>query len=144
MRPSTKRAISGQEKKMARTLHLRVLTPAETLLEVEGVKRVHLRLVNGTGISVYPGHTHLLAETLTAPVRYTDDSGEHTFNAEAGIVQVDDDGIMVFTSGSQESPETTELPAVAQERKFERLARAFQYELEEEPRDLLMRDDEET
>ncbi|RLC98849.1 MAG: hypothetical protein DRI77_04115 [Chloroflexi bacterium] len=84
---------------MIKPLRLMVLTPAETLIEAEGVKWVQAQLADGAGISVWPGHAPLLAETITAPLRYADETGEHTLDLEAGILQVDGDGVMIFTSG---------------------------------------------
>jgi F0F1-type ATP synthase epsilon subunit len=118
-------------------VRLQVLTPAETLLEVEEAGRVHVRLADGTGLSIYPGHAPLLAETVTAPVRYADESGEHTFDVEAGILQVEDRNVMVFTSGKPEAAETPRPSAVAQEKQFERLARELQDRLQTEPENLL-------
>jgi len=51
-------------------LRLTVLTPAETLLEVEGVKWVRVQLADGGGISIWPGHAPLLAETVAAALHY--------------------------------------------------------------------------
>ena len=53
-------------------MRLTVLTPAETLLEVEGVKWVRVQLADGGGISIWPGHAPLLAETVAAELRYAD------------------------------------------------------------------------
>ncbi|MCK4315602.1 MAG: F0F1 ATP synthase subunit epsilon, partial [Anaerolineae bacterium] len=82
-----------------KSLRLTVLTPAKTLLDVEGVAWVQARLADGGGIGIYPSHAPLLAESVTAPLRYADDSGEHTLDLEAGILQVDRDGATIFTSG---------------------------------------------
>ena len=87
---------------MFKRLCLTVLTPAKTLLEVERVAWVQARLADGGGIGIYPGHAPLLAETVTAPLRYADGSGEHALGLEAGILQVDHDGVTIFTSGSWE------------------------------------------
>lgn len=126
---------------MARPLHLQVLTPTETLLDAEDVHRVHLRLVDGVGISIYPGHAPLLAETVTAPLRYADADGEHALHAEAGILQVDDGEVMIFTTGRPGGDEVTAPPAVTGERRFERLARELQERLENEPRQLFEADE---
>jgi len=77
---------------MLKPLRLTVLTPTETLLDVEGVAWVQSHLADGGGIGIYPGHAPLLAETVTAPLRYAGPSGEHTLDLEAGILQVDGDG----------------------------------------------------
>jgi F0F1-type ATP synthase epsilon subunit len=125
-------------------MQLKILSPAETLLEVEAATWVHLRLADGTGLTVYPGHAPLLAETVTAPVRYADDSGEHAFDVEARILEVDDQGVMVFTSGKPEGAESLRPSAVAEERRFERLARDLQEKLQAEPEPLLEGGVEET
>lgn len=123
---------------MARTLELQVLNPAETLLEVSEAMWVHLQLVDGTGITVYPGHAPLLAETVTTALRYADRAGEHAFQVEAGILQVGGDRVTVFTSSQSEAEAATGIPTTSGERQFERLARELQTKLQqEEPDDTL-------
>lgn len=122
---------------MASALRLRVLTPADVLLEAGKVEWAHVRLANGTGISIYPAHAPLLAETVTAPVRYRDSSGEHSVNVEAGILQVRDGEVMIFTRTTLEGVEAQEPPAVEEARKFERLARELRQRLEGEPDSIL-------
>ncbi len=126
---------------MARLLHLQVLTPAASLLDAEDVERVHLRLADGTGLSIYPGHAPLLAETVTAPLRYVDESGEHLFDVEAGILQVEENNVMIFTSGRPEDVDTGAPSAVSTERRFERLAQELHARLQDEQEDLLETDD---
>ena len=92
---------------MFERLRLTVLTPAKTLLDVEGVAWVRARLADGGGISIWPGHAPLLAETVTAPLRYADKSGEHALGLEAGILQVDGEGVAIFTSGPAQTSEDT-------------------------------------
>ncbi len=122
---------------MARPLRLRVLTPAEILLEVDEVEWVHVRLADATGISIYPGHAPLLAETATAPLRYRDEAGEHTVTIEAGILQIQDSEVMVFTRATLEAPEARKPQGVGEERKFERLARELRARLEGELESIL-------
>lgn len=129
---------------MAKLLHLEVLTPAAKLLDVAEAEWVHLRLADGTGLSVYPGHAPLLAETVTAPLRYADQSGEQTFNIEAGILQVEDNTVMIFTSGQLDAAEIGKPAAVSAERRFERLAQGLHARLEAEPEIVLESDGEET
>jgi F0F1-type ATP synthase epsilon subunit len=78
---------------------LTVLTPAQILLHVREAAWLQARLSDGGGIGIYPGHAPLLAETVTAPVHYADRLGEHTLQLEAGILQVERDGVTIFTSG---------------------------------------------
>jgi len=123
---------------MLKPLRLTVLTPTETLLDVEGVAWVQSHLADGGGIGIYPGHAPLLAETATAPLRYASPSGEHTLDLEAGILQVDGDGVMVFTSGPAQTFQVSETARlslragdslksseVSEDAHFDRLARVL-------------------
>ena len=106
-------------------LRLTVLTLAETLLDVEEVVWVRARLVDGGGISVYPGHAPLLAETVTAPLRYANGLGEHVLDLEAGILQVDRDGVTIFTSGPVQASKVSGSLKVPDGTRFDRLARTL-------------------
>ena len=122
-------------------MRLTVLTPAETLLEVEGVKWVRVQLADGGGISIWPGHAPLLAETVAAELRYADGpvpsqgdapqsnvegTGEHTLDLEGGIVQVQRDHVTILTSGALRHAVTGRPPGGDEdEARFDRLARAL-------------------
>jgi F0F1-type ATP synthase epsilon subunit len=127
---------------VASSLHLQVLTPAETLLQVEEADWVHVRLADGAGISIYPGHAPLLAETITASVRYTDASGDHGFDVRAGILKIEDNRVTVFTSGESEPARRPAPPTTSEERQFDRLARDLRARLEEEDWGMLESDRE--
>jgi F0F1-type ATP synthase epsilon subunit len=92
---------------MFRRFRLMVLTPAQTLLDVEEAAWVQTRLADGGGIGIYPGHAPLIAETVTAPLRYADPSGEHVLDLEAGILQVDHTGVTILTSGPAQTFEVS-------------------------------------
>ena len=117
---------------MVRTLELKVTNPVTTLLAVAEAEWVHVRLANGTGLTVYPGHAPLLAETASAPLRYTDGDGEHAFQVPAGILQVTADEVKVLTSSQSEKEKGSWPSAVSEEQRFERLARQLQRKLEAE------------
>ncbi len=121
-------------------LRLTVLTLAETLLDVEEVAWVRARLADGGGISIYPGHAPLLAETVTAPLRYANGSGEHVLELEAGILQVDRDGVTIFTSGLTQ----TSTSEVSEDKRFDRLARTLLTAMPAQPGDVLDVGDEES
>ncbi|MDY7040169.1 MAG: hypothetical protein SVX38_04830 [Chloroflexota bacterium] len=122
---------------MIKPLRLTVLTPAETLLEAAGVRWVQIQLADGSGISIWPGHAPLLGETITAPLRYANGEGEHVLDLEAGILQVDHDGVTVFTSGlvqaSQGLDPVEGSGAAKGEARFDQLARTLLTALEEQP-----------
>jgi len=79
---------------------LRVLTPAQRQLDVEGVRWIRVQLADGAGISIWPGHGPLLAETVQAPVRYQDSKGEHGLLVGAGILQVTSGLVSIYASST--------------------------------------------
>jgi F0F1-type ATP synthase epsilon subunit len=115
-----------------KSLRLTVLTPAQTLLDVEGVVWVQVRLADGGPISIYPGHAPLLAETVAAPLRYADASGECAISLDAGILQVNGEGVTAFagnqTSGVCQTPEVFE-----NGEHFDRLTRELLTTLDAQP-----------
>ena len=131
---------------MAKTLRLTVLTPAETLRDLREAAWVQVRLADGGGIGIYPGHAPLLAETVAAPLRYADPSGEHALDLEAGILQMDGDGVTIFTSGSHQAREGSQPPrdpaSGPGEMRFERLARALLTTIRAQPEEILKAVDE--
>ncbi len=105
---------------MIRSLHLTVLLPDEVLVDQIDVAWVQVQLADGGGIGIYPGHAPLLAETVTAPLRYADNEGEHTLQLAAGILAVDTQGVTILTPGDKEVG--AEREATAEEARFQRLA----------------------
>jgi F-type H+-transporting ATPase subunit epsilon len=102
------------------SLHLTVLLPGEVLLDGIDIAWVQVQLADGGGIGIYPGHAPLLAETVTAPLRYADDEGEHTLDLVAGILHVDSQGATILTTGEKEVE--AELEASSEKVRFQRLA----------------------
>jgi len=121
---------------MSKTLRLTVLTPAETVLDVDKVGRVQVRLADGGGIGIYPGHAPLTAETVTAPLRYADPSGEHTIDLEAGILLVETDDVTVFTSGPAHTLQVSETGKVSDEAQFNRLTQALLATMQAQPQEM--------
>ena len=108
-----------------RLFRLAVLTPEEPLLDTEDVAWVQAHLADGGGIGIYPGHAPLVAETVTAPLRYADPAGEHALDLEAGILQVDAEGVTIFTSGTSQPCEGCPPSQGSEEARFDRLAQAL-------------------
>ena len=135
MRPSEKQKRSlPQGKTVAKSLHLRVWTPDEVILDIEHANWVNLELADGGSIGIRPGHAPLMAETLTAPVYYEDASGEHLLFLEAGIIQVERPGVTVLTNGLANVEDSEERPD-EEETRFDRLARALFTMLNAQPGD---------
>lgn len=105
---------------MITSLHLTVLLPGKVLVDAIDVAWVQVELADGGGIGIYPGHAPLLAETVTAPLRYADGGGEHTLHLAAGILQIDSQGVAILTTGEEEVG--AELEASTGEVEFRRLA----------------------
>jgi len=120
---------------MGDLLRLTVLTPAETVLEVEKVAWIQARLVDGGGIGIYPGHAPLTAETVSAPLRYADPSGERAIDLEAGILLVEADGVTIFTSGPAETAKVSRT-LVSEEARFDRLAQALLATMQARPAEM--------
>ena len=83
---------------MAKTLRLRVLTPAEICLDATQVAGVQAQLVDGS-IGIRPGHAPLLAELASGPLRYADETGDHILTLAGGILQVDQAGVTIYAGG---------------------------------------------
>ncbi|MBN1976074.1 MAG: hypothetical protein JW918_01630 [Anaerolineae bacterium] len=107
---------------MPEPFRLTVMTPAQTLLEAEGVAWVQARLADGGPIGIYPGHAPLLAETVTAPLRYADTSGEHAIDLGAGILQVKSEGVTVLTGSAKPGAGLEPSQGSKEDRRFDRLA----------------------
>ena len=129
-----------------RPLRMTVLTPAQTLLDAGNVAWVQVRLADGGGIGVYPGHAPLLAETLTAPLRYADPAGEHTLDLEAGILEIRQDSVRVFTNGPARDEDKANIDRAsvdiadldrASDARFDRLAQALLDTLQEQADEVL-------
>lgn len=117
---------------MRKSFHLTVLTPERALLEARGVTQIQAQLADGGPIGIYPGHAPLLAETVAAPLRYADASGEHTIDLDAGILQVESAGVTVFVNSAKPSEEN--------DRHFDQLAQELLTNLNAQPDDVLNTD----
>ena len=85
---------------MAEPLRLVALTPSEVLIDAEGVEWVHVELVGRKGLTVWPGHAPLLAETAAEAVRYVDRAGSHAVDLPSGILQIEGNTVTFFLAGS--------------------------------------------
>ena len=117
---------------MIGSLRLMVVTQAETVLDVKDVGWVQAQLTDGGGIGIWPGHAPLWAETVIAPLRYADESGEHMLELRAGILQIERDTVTILTSGPASDHENNELPG-AEQMPFERLTQTLLAMLHTDP-----------
>lgn len=135
MGPSKKQKRSlPQGRPVTKSLHLRVWTPGEKILDIEQASWVNLELADGGGIGIRPGHAPLMAETLTAPVYYEDESGKHSLFLEAGILHVEPSSVTVLTNGLASVEDSEERPS-EEETRFDRLARVLFTMLSAQPVD---------
>ena len=87
---------------MADLLRLRVWSPAETVLDVEGVQWVHVELNRARPLTIWPGHAPLLAETTGETVRYADDAGTHVVELPPGMLQLRENEVLILVGGALE------------------------------------------
>ena len=131
-------------------LQLNVLTPTKTIHEAHEIKYVQASLASGYPIGIYPGHAPLLAETVAGLLRYADDSGEHTLNLAAGILQIDGNVVRVLTGGQTQIKEEnevaqdlTEVQTSTEAPRFDRLAQEMLVALHAQMQGMKVDDDEE-
>jgi len=98
-------------------MKLLILTPEETLLEADDVARVRLPLADGGSVGIHPGHHPLLAETRAGRVEYGEEEYQEAVSVRAGILHVEADRVMIYTSGwaGEAEGEAAESPDVLEE-----------------------------
>jgi len=100
-------------------IRLLVWTPSETIVEADDLQWVHVELSEGQGVTIWPGHAPLLAETAAEALRYADSRGEHAVDLPPGIVHVQGNTVTVFLAGTLDE----EVSRREEEgRRFDRLA----------------------
>jgi F0F1-type ATP synthase epsilon subunit len=107
------------------------MTPAQMLLEAKGVTWMQAHLADGGPIGIYPGHAPLLAETVAAPLRYADASGEHAIDLDAGILQVSSVDVTVFAGKAKP------YKGAESDKHFDQLARELMITLDAQPDEIL-------
>ena len=85
---------------MAEPLRLVVCTPSESLLDVAPVDWVHVELVDGEPLTIWPGHMPMLGETAPAALRYADASGTHTVECPPGILHLSGHTVTLFVAAA--------------------------------------------
>ena len=118
---------------MIKPFELIVLTPGKTIADVQEVTHVRAQLADGGGISIYPGHAPLLAETVSAPLIYIDPQGEHSLDLAAGILHIKSQTITIFTSGTTEQAEDDRQGVSEEDMRFDRLAKELLMTLQHTP-----------
>lgn len=105
------------------TLRLIAWTPDATLLDVEAVAWVHVKLANNKDVTFWPGHAPLLAETIAETIRYEDRNGPQHVEFPSGMLRVRDNVVTLFldrTAGDA-APDRDKTSS----RSFDRLAESL-------------------
>ncbi len=79
-------------------LALEILGPNGLVLKVEFIDAINLRIGNGDLIGFRPGHAPLIAATQAGTIDYRIDGQTHWFEAQAGILKVQDDLVSILTT----------------------------------------------
>jgi F0F1-type ATP synthase epsilon subunit len=108
---------------LASLLSLSVMTPEQVLLQVEGARRVRLKLVDQAWLSIYPYHSPLLAEALPGPLQYDTELETGEIRIDSAILYVSDNTVTVLTSGLLGGQEPGAEQAPSSSSRFDRLAR---------------------
>lgn len=96
------------------------------MLDVPDAEWVQVRLADGGGVGVYPGHAPLLAETQTAALRYASGKQEQqTATLEAGILRVETGQVLLLTGGAIRERNSTAAGAAVAAQSYDRLAGAL-------------------
>jgi F0F1-type ATP synthase epsilon subunit len=106
---------------VAEPLRLVVWTPSETLVDVDQVEWVHVELAGSGGLTIWPGHAPLVAESSADVMRYADRTGTQAVDLAAGVLQVEGHTVTVFLAGQAWPSAETE--------RFERLSVALRQSL---------------
>jgi F-type H+-transporting ATPase subunit epsilon len=88
---------------VTRSLRLSILTPTEPVVLADDIAWLQARLADGGSIGIWPGHAPLIAETVCGPVRYSDGSGEHRVELQAGLLHVESGGVVILVPGVLEA-----------------------------------------
>ena len=78
-------------------LSLHIIAPDEELVNLAGIKRISLKLLDGSRMSIYPEHAPLLALTSDGPIKYFADDREYEFNTASGIIEINNNVVSIFT-----------------------------------------------
>ena len=85
---------------VAEPLRLVVCTPSEALLDVDPVEWVHVELVEGEALTIWPGHLPMLGETAPAALRYADRDGTHAVECPPGILHLGGRKVTLFVAAA--------------------------------------------
>ena len=104
-------------------MRLLILSPEGVLLHEEKLDRIRLKLSDGGMIGIHAGHHPLLAETAAGRVDYGEESYERFIELQEGILEVDRDGVVIYTGGYLELGEVT--GGIDSQALFKKIAAAF-------------------
>lgn len=88
---------------MTQLLNLLILSPVETILNIDKVQSIRVRLKGDSWLSIYPGHAPLLAELMPDKLVYSIDGSQAEVNITSGIMKVSKNQVTVFVSDPQNS-----------------------------------------
>jgi len=81
---------------------LLILSPQETLLDLDDLQKVRVTLADGGSIGIHSGHHPLLAETITGIIEYGREFFTDRVGVQEGILRVEGDQVIIYTSALTE------------------------------------------
>lgn len=121
---------------MANGLHLKVVTPERTLLDVPLARKVRVKLEDGAWLSIYAHHAPLVARLLPGPLHYEVAAEAAKAGVSAGeivvpggLLRVTGDEVVVLTHGALASEAAASDEVQEDARAFDRLARQLMISL---------------
>jgi F0F1-type ATP synthase epsilon subunit len=112
---------------MTQSITLTILSPDQVILNVKKVRMVRTRLRGDSWLSIYPNHAPLIAELLPGKLVYSADDQQEEIDLPAGIMQVNENKIKIFTGSSLHSETSDEVSKVQQ---FDNLSRMLMQSLD--------------
>lgn len=77
-------------------MHLVILSPDKIILDVNNVKKVKVRLSDGSLLSIFKGHAPLIAELKTGKLEYIQFSEKIEILISDGIIHIKKDHITIY------------------------------------------------
>lgn len=80
-------------------LSLKILSPDRIILNLDKIASINVRLENGSLIGVRPGHAPLIALSADSLLSYRSEDTLHKVHVNDGILTIENNKVMILTTG---------------------------------------------